>query len=397
MEIGRQERNFSLNNLKVDNNFRRADILSTDEKIQRFRKVFMTSIIAITLLFVISWYILANYTSVVEQIIFNQIADKYGYELSYNNTYSNIDSLNKKQGNYIRLTDKENNIHILFRYSENNNIKIIDDVINNIYKTELYASDIDDSNIQSKEEIIENIDKEFNWLNSGTVSEDSNKLGGGYSLINVGTILNQHNISYESNLLSQNKPSNDKDDNSLELSNIIKYSNSINAKLDILKAIVETESSIEDDAVIIYNGSTSIYDDSDIIDSTSNKTETNRQENSDKINGTLDNFVENKDNIKDKLQNNGNNEQYSTYTELILSTNITADANDSVSNSKDKDAKDLIFNGILFDGLNTTGNTIKNDGIIIGVCTRNNESINKLNKTLDILAIIQFLERTIIL
>ena len=83
MEIGRGTK---YNNFQEGNHYRLPNVLSTAEKQQRFKKIIYVSIVVILFSFFISWYILANYTSVIEQIIFKNIAKSHGYELSYSST-----------------------------------------------------------------------------------------------------------------------------------------------------------------------------------------------------------------------------------------------------------------------------------------------------------------------
>ena len=65
----------------------KAGQLSTYEKEYYTKKAIGLSITAFLLIFLISFFIIANYTSLFERKIFEGIANKYGYTLSYSNTY----------------------------------------------------------------------------------------------------------------------------------------------------------------------------------------------------------------------------------------------------------------------------------------------------------------------
>lgn len=369
----------------------KAGQLSTYEKEYYMKKVIGLSITAFLLIFLISFFIIVNYTSLLERKIFEGIADRYGYTLSYSNTYELLSSKNADQGNYIQLSDPDNQIYILFRFDETSTklVEIFDDVTDT---KSLYAvtTTVDDKNkLRSEEEILYNIDKEFNPLNSTSVKGNANNIGGGYSIVKLDTVMNQHRIEYMSNLLrniSNHSTKNDKNntmasDDVLAVKNWFNYSNSINYQLGILKAIVETEAQYDNEKEIIYSGGGSssnvtIFD--NVGDSTDPNTEstietseTTEEETNNTIDKSLEGFINNKDDI---LKEYGNVE-FSTYTSLILSNSNTSEA---------------LFN-------DKKSQVEKPNGIIIGTCVNKAESVEKMSTTMNLLIIISYLERTILL
>lgn len=366
----------------------KAGQLSTYEKEYYTKKAIGLSITAFLLIFLISFFIIANYTSLFERKIFEGIANKYGYTLSYSNTYEVLASKNADQGNYIQLSDQENQIYILFRFDENSTelVEIFDDVTNT---KSLYAvtTTVDDRNkIRSEEEILYNIDKEFNPLNSTGVKGNVNNIGGGYSIVKLDTVMNQHRIEYMSNLLKNISEHSAKDsehtvmvsDEVLAVKNWFNYSNSINYQLGILKAIVETEAEYNNGTQIIYSGGAS--SDVKIIEEAKDATsmeeigtteEKNEADNKNTIDKSLEGFINNKEDI---LAEYGDI-TFSTYTSLILSNSDTKESLLGDNNSQ----------------------VTEPNGIIIGTCVNKAESIDKMTTTMNLLIIISYLERTILL
>ncbi len=366
----------------------KAGQLSTYEKEYYTKKAIGLSITAFLLIFLISFFIIANYTSLFERKIFEGIANKYGYTLSYSNTYEILASKNADQGNYIQLSDTENQIYILFRFDENSTelVEIFDDVTNT---KSLYAvtTTVDDRNkIRSEEEILYNIDKELNPLNSTGVKGNVNNVGGGYSIVKLDTVMNQHRIEYMSNLLKNISEHSVEDnehtvmvsDEVLAVKNWFNYSNSINYQLGILKAIVETEAYYNNGTQIIYSGGAS--SDVKIIEEANDATSTEetetieeevKTEDKSTIDKSLEGFINNKEDIIAEY----GNMTFSTYTSLILSNS---------------DTKDSLL------GDNKSQVTEPN-GIIIGTCLNKAESIDKMTTTMNLLIIISYLERTILL
>ena len=243
----------------------RAGKLSTYEKEYYTKKAIGLSITAFLLILFISFFIIANYTSLFERKIFEGIADRYGYKLSYSNTYEVLASKNTDQGNYIQLSDAENQIYILFRFDENSTelVEIFDNVTNtkSLYAVTTQVSD--NNRIRSEEEILFNIDREFNPLNSTSVKGNKNNIGGGYSIVKLDTVMSQHRIEYMSNLLRSISEHNNKkgsenramvSEEVLTIKNWFNYNNSINYQLGILKDIVETEAHYNSDTQIVYSG-----------------------------------------------------------------------------------------------------------------------------------------------
>lgn len=368
----------------------RAGKLSTYEKEYYTKKAIGLSITAFLLIIFISFFIIANYTSLFERNIFEWVANKYGYNLSYSNTYEILASKNADQGNYIQLSDPENQIYILFRFDENSTelVEIIDGVTNTKSLYAITTTVSDENRIRSEEEILFNIDMEFNPLNSTSVCGNSSNVGGGYSIVKLDTVMNQHRIEYMSNLLRNISEHNKKDnentvmvsEDAISIKNWFNYSNSINYQLGILKAIVETEAHYSNDTQIVYSGGA----DSEvtIIDSVGDATsqdgteeveeiEETKEEESNTIDKSLEGFISNRDEIISEY----GNIQFSTYTSLILSNEDTPES-------------------IL--GTDTEKVT-KPNGVIIGTCVNKDSSVAKMSETMNLLIIISYLERTILL
>ena len=368
----------------------RAGKLSTYEKEYYTRKIIGLSITAFLLIIIISFLIITNYTSLIERKLFEHIADKYGYKLSYNNTYELLSSDNTNQGNYIQLSDEKNNIYILFRYDEDSVklVEIADKVTNtsNLYAVSTKVKH--SSKIKTEEDILYNINQEFNPLSTVSVSGDKSSVGGGYAILKIDTVMNQHRINYTSNLLNkiaEHSTPNDSDNNeykllksndTLKIENWFNYDNSINYQLGILKSIVETEASHKYSNDIVYNDCSGADSSVTIIDI--NDTEDNKQEdknNEDKtVDESLKGFINNKEDILKKYKDT----TYTTYTSLILS-----------SQSKNT--------GLIGGNKNTSNNSTLSDGIIIGTCENSSESINKMTSTMNLLIVVSYLKRTILL
>ena len=371
----------------------RADKLSTHEREYYVKKAIGLGITAFMLILFISFFIIANYTSLFERKIFEEIAEKYGYKLSYSNTYEVLASKNADQGNYIQLSDEENQIYILFRFDEDSVelVEIFDSVTNTKNLYAITTKVTDENRIRTEEEILVNIDKEFNPLNSTSVKGNANNIGGGYSILNIDSVMNQHRIEYMSNLLKTISESNKKvsenksmtSEEVLSVKNWFNYSNSINYQLGILKAIVETEAEYDSSNQILYSGNdassevTIIGDvgdatDIDSLDETdiASSSEENSKKDENTIDKSLEGFISNREELVEEYGNT----EFSTYTSLVLSneTNIRLD--------KDKE-EDLS----------------KPNGVIIGTCINKDSSISKMSATINLLIIISYLERTLLL
>lgn len=365
--------------------------LSTYEKEYYTKKAISLSITAFILICTISAFIIANYTSLFERKVFERIATKYEYELSYSNNYELLDNDNAKQGNYIQLTDKENGIYILFRYDEDSAkiIEVVDDITNNASLYEVSTTIEDGKRIKSEEEIIYNIDKEFNSLNKLGLSSTRNSTGGGYSITKIDNIMGQHRINYMSNLLSSVNEHSDmtsatSTEHVLAVKNWFDYDNSINYQLGILKEIVETEAEYDSSVTIMYSGDTSengssatiigasdsTSDTMDCIDDTEEtETDTETCTNEASIDKSLEGFIGDKEALVEKYGDS----VYSTYTSMIINSSTESD------------------------GLLSSDTVTLTDGIIIGTCINSEESINKMTSTMNVLVIVSYLERTIIL
>lgn len=366
----------------------RAGKLSTYEKEYYTKKAIGLSITAFLLILTFSFLIIANYTSLFERKIFEHIADKYGYKLSYSNTYELLASKNADQGNYIQLSDSENEIYILFRFDEDSVelVEIIDGVTNTKSLYAITTTVSNENRIRSEEEILYNIDKEFNPLNATSVSGNKSNIGGGYSIVKLDTVMNQHRIEYMSNLLksiSEHSKVNTvmSSDEVLSVKNWFNYSNSINYQLGILKDIVETEAVYNTNTQIVYSGgaSSDVTIITDVGDATSKDEEKSsedankdtEQEKIDTVDKSLEGFISNRDEI---LVEYGDI-QFSTYTSVILS-------NSETSEYLTGDTKEKVTNP---------------NGVIIGTCINKEESVNKMTETMNLLIIISYLERTILL
>lgn len=373
--------------------------LSTYEKEFYTRKAISLITTALLIIFAVSYYIIANCTSLFEQKIFSHLADKYGYELSYSNTYEVWDNDNAKQGNYIQLADRDNDIYIMFRYDETN--EKLNKIIGNMSKpSSLYSitTKVDtNKKIKSEEDILSNINKEFSPLGETSVRGNGKSTGGGYSIVKLDTIMNQHRIEYTSNLLKDISEQSKKDNStkamtSKQIKNWFNYGNSINYQLNILKSLVETKSTDKDNSNIMYGNETGVSDATiieNVGDSTDNSSEVtdNSSENesddteetsessdtSDGVSGSLDGFINNKEDILKKY----GDAKYTTYTSLILS-----------SDSKDSDSLENLFNDKKSD---------VSSGVIIGTCINDESSIEKMTTTMNILIVLSYLEKTILL
>lgn len=362
----------------------RAGKLSTYEREYYTKKVIGLSITAFLLIIFISFFIIANYTSLFERKIFEGIADKYNYNLSYSNTYEILVSENADQGNYIQLSDPNNKIYILFRFDENSTelVEIFDSVTNtkNLYAVTTQVSD--SNRIRSEEEILFNIDKEFNPLNSTSVKGNSNSVGGGYSIIKLDTVMNQHRIEYMSNLLKNISENSKKDNENTEMTsedvlsvkNWFNYNNSINYQLGIMKAIVETEAHYDTNTQIFYSGGnvgSEVEIISDVKDATIDVEENTDNSEYNTINDSLEGFISNREEILDEYRDT----TFSTYTSLILSNEETT--SDILVEKSEK--------------------VTKPNGVIIGTCINKEESISKMSETINLLIVLSYLERTILL
>lgn len=374
--------------------------LSTYEKEFYTRKAISLLTTALLIIFAIAYYIIANCTSLFEQKIFSHLANKYGYELSYSNTYEVWDNDNAKQGNYIQLADRDNNIYIMFRYDETN--EKLNKIIGNMSKpSSLYSitTKVDtNKKIKSEEDILSNINKEFSPLGETSVKGNSKSTGGGYSIVKLDTVMNQHRIEYTSNLLKDISEQSEKDKStksmtSKQIKNWFNYGNSINYQLNILKSLVETKSTDKDNSNIMYGNETGVSDATiieNVGDSTDNsnnnssdnesKATDNNSENteatettSDSVSGSLDGFINNKEDILKKY----GDAKYTTYTSLILS-----------SDNKDSDSLENLFNDKKSDA---------SSGVIIGTCINDESSIEKMTTTMNILIVLSYLEKTILL
>lgn len=370
--------------------------LSTYEQEYYTRKVISLLITAVLVLVIMCFMVIANYTSLLERSLFEHIADKYGYTLSYSSAYELLANDNSDEGNYIQLSDEENGIYILFRYDEDSKklVEIVDDVTNtsSIYTVKTTVSK--DKAIQTEESIINNIDKEFNPLNPSKVKSGRNSVGGGYSIVKLDTVMNQHRVDYTSNLLSnlQNYSKSKKynlavSDDVLSIDNWIDSSKSISYQLSILKSIVETES--EDNGStyqIVYNGGASttksgkivvagdIEDNTEDTESTEvETTEVEEETEVETIDKSLEGFISNKDEIVEKYSD----VEFSTYTSIILNQAEKADS---------------ILDINLFSSSSDTPN-----GVIIGTCLNNDEAIEKMTVTMNYLIVISYLESTLLL
>lgn len=369
--------------------------LSTYEKEFYTRKAISLLTTALLIIFAIAYYIIANCTSLFEQKIFSHLADKYGYELSYSNTYEVWDNDNAKQGNYIQLADRDNNIYIMFRYDETN--EKLNKIIGNMSKpSSLYSitTKVDtNKKIKSEEDILSNINKEFSPLGETSVKGNSKSTGGGYSIVKLDTVMNQHRIEYTSNLLKDISEQSEKDKStksmtSKQIKNWFNYGNSINYQLNILKSLVETKSTDKDNSNIMYGDETGVSD-ATIIENVGDSTDSNSEnteatdsnsensevtsESSDSVSGSLDGFINNKEDILKKY----GNAKYTTYTSLILS-----------NDNKDSDSLENLFNDKKSDA---------SSGVIIGTCINDESSIEKMTTTMNILIVLSYLEKTILL
>jgi hypothetical protein len=359
--------------------------LSTYEQEYYTRKAISLLITTILVLAIMCFMVVANYTSLLERNLFQHIADKYGYTLSYSSAYELLSSDNSEEGNYIQLSDEENGIYILFRYDEDSKelVEIIDEVTNtsSIYAVKTTVSK--DKTIQTEESIINNIDKEFNPLNPNDVKDGRDNIGGGYSIVKLDTVMSQHRVDFTSNLLSnlKNYTSSKKynlasSEDILSVTKWIDSSKSINYHLSILKSIVETRSDDNGtDYQIVYSGSSGngkIVTAGDIDDTESTEVETETKE-IETIDKSLEGFISNREEILKKYSSAG----FSTYTSIILNQAEKADS---------------IFDIKLFSRTSDTP-----DGVIIGTCLNNDEAIEKMTTTMNYLIIVSYLESTLIL
>lgn len=316
------------------------------------RKAIWLTITAVLLTIVLSYILIANYTSLIERKSFKHIADKYNYELSYSNIYELLSSDNTREGNYIQLADYENQIYILFRYDEETEIlKGIDD---NTHKDSFYAiSKEETNNIKSENSILRNIDKEFNQLSQIGVKGNTESTGGGYSIVLIDTINKQHRICYTNNLLNRKEKKEVTNKEVYKVQQLFNYDESINYKLGILKSIVETENNDSSlNGRIYYTG-----------EGRDNKENENKDQKDDNLKG----FVTN----NEKYMKEYDSKRYTTYNTIILNP----DSN-------------ILHSGSPND---------TNSGVIIGTCNNNSESISKMESTINIIIKIALLEKTMLM
>lgn len=360
------------------------------EKQLYYRKVTILIILIIITVSLLSSLIIANYTSVFERGIFEKIAKKYGYELSYNNVYEVLASNNKSQGNYIQLTDKENGIYILFRYDEDTTelFRGIDGADEKFYAVTSRKEQY--NKLQNEGSILINIDKEFNPKYDTGVDPSRVRIGRGYSITALDMIMGQHRIEFLSNFdigVNRNRPSTQLYGETVPVSKWFNYENSSSYSLNILKQLVETPTSSDESGTVYFNGGASdvtqyivsVGDETagiraEVIGDTYTEPEPELTARDLNIDNGLDSFIGNMD---DNVKHYGNS-SYSTFTTIIL--------NESSSGT-----------GILNDTVNLGGKNRHVNGVIIAVCDNNDKSIEKLQYTLSELIVVMYLEKTIIL
>ena len=361
------------------------------EKQYYARRLTILIILTIIVILLLSLFIIANYTSVFERSIFNNIASRHNLDLSYSNIYELSSADNKEQGNYIQLTDESNGIYILFRYDEDGSeiFKNIDNGGNNkfyVVNTKRQYSNI----IQSEDSILSNIDTEFNNLNKLDIESNRTSIGGGYTISSLDTVMGQHRITYLSNMYTelQNRikhsdlePNND--DTIMPVRNWFNYENNPSYMISILKSLVEAEPRENNNTSVKYNGEVkdvtayimSAGDETAGIVPEVNVVKDNAKEDirPQTLEDTLETFV---DDIDENIEKYNSTESYSTYNVVIL----------NVENGSG------IMNNSTTIG---SGSTI--NGVIIGICNNDTTAINKMNNIINELIYIQHLERTIIL
>lgn len=387
--------------------------LSTYEKQYYTRKVISLSITAFILIVVLVFVTIVNYTSLFERKMFQHIADKYGYELSYSNAYELWAKDNAKQGNYIELSDPKNNIYILFRYDEKNT-EVVKNIGSNSKENKFYRVNTPEpeNNIQNEKVILNNINTEFGTTSNLSVTKDKANIGTGYNIVKMDSIMKQHRIDYVNNLLTDNKKQSKQSSNSkikidlnknkkistvknkktISLDKWFKYNNTINYKLAILKSVAETPSesvgltgpsiNFAEENSAYNNKVTTVIkvkesgnkEKAEKKDAKKNKKNTSKSPKSN-VDAALQGFI----NDKENLVNEYGSSKYSTYTSMILS-----------SNNKKENEWEKIF---------VSGETSKGycRGIIIGTCENNDVAKQKMETTLNLLVIVSYLERTIIL
>lgn len=301
-------------------------------------KLIIYSSILIVVLFSLTVYLLANYTTIIEQKIIKTIAKADGYSYDYDGTYFHL----------TRFTDSSN-INILFRYDEENFQTYMSD--EKRFNNGLYVVKKDnDGNIKSQEDIVLNID---NIFNNATVRQTGG-LGGGYVLTQINKELSLHQIAYKSNLSVYNT--------------------------DILKQTIE-KTPIDTSFIEDYSKREDSFEDS--FESTFLEQKRNQFELDGYSGKELEDRLEkekiryrNTNNTADKKNNISKEVEYNTYNEIWL-----------IPNSSGK----TFYN---------SGSDIPLEdctGAIIGCCSNKSEDIADMKWTLYKLELISLLEKTILL
>jgi len=172
------------------------------------------------------------------------------------------------------------------------------------------------------------------------------------------------------------------DDKVMPVENWFNYESSESYMIGILKSIVETPSRCDSSSVKLNGGADDVTayvistgdETAGIVPEISNVGDNRKEDTKPKtLENTLDVFVDNLDENTNKYEES---ESYSTYGVIILNVeNTTGILNNSVS----------------------IGNGTSINGVIIGVCNNDRESIERLTTIVSELVSIQHLERTIIL
>lgn len=289
-------------------------------------------------------YLLANYTTVLEEFTFALIATTDGYNYTYD-------------GEYFRLQRKDENgstINILYRYDEENFSTYVDK-----HKSEnngLYVVKKDtNGKIQSENNIMFNIENEFNDFKL----KHTLGYGGGYTLQSIHSVFDFHRIIYKSNLPTD--------------------------RIDILKNIVELEP-IDTSSIIYYHGDEETFADSIEKEYLDKK----RRELFKKgyRDAALDNMIEKEKyryeliNRKDKLSEENSNKTdasqfvYSTYNMIVLAPESEQHL------IKKSDNNNYVRN---------------NTGVIIGCCINDADAISDMRWTIYKIEVMTLLEKTSLL
>lgn len=302
--------------------------------------IYMTILIFVIVALI--FYMLTNYTTVIEESLLKVIATTDGYEYNYDGDYF---TLKKYDDN------NEEVANIIYRYDEENFSTFIDK--NKKSNTGLYVANVaKDDSIQSENNVLLNIENEFDDFKL----RQTDGYGGGYTIQSIHKVFNFHRIVYKSNLPV------DRD--------------------DILKNIIELEP-IDTSSIIYYHGDEETF--SDILE----KEYLDKKERELIQRGLSGEILKeelekekyryeaiNRKDKLDELSEEQPTQEYSTYNMIVLAPESEQELS-----------------------INSDNNYYVNDntGAIVGCCINDDEISSKMRWTIYKIEVITLLQKTILL